>query len=92
MLADGLGAALLLRFLTGILLAGVYPVGMKIMATWTQEDRGLGIGLLVGALTIGSAAPHLLNVFGGVGSWQPVLYLAGGLATGGRANWPNFCA
>jgi MFS family permease len=66
LLANGLGVALLLRFLTGVLLAGVYPVGMKIMATWTQKDRGLGIGLLVGALTIGSAAPHLLNVFGGV--------------------------
>ena len=79
-LANGLEVALLLRFLTGVLLAGVYPVGMKIMATWTQKDRGLGIGLLVGALTIGSAAPHLLNILGEVGSWQPVLYLAGGLA------------
>jgi MFS family permease len=67
---------LALRFLTGVVLAGVYPVGMKIMATWTKEDRGLGIGLLVGALTLGSASPHLLNFFGGVESWQPVLYLA----------------
>ena len=63
--ATGLGLALPLRFLTGLCLAGVYPVGMKIMATWTKEDRGLGIGLLVGALTLGSAAPHLLNAFGG---------------------------
>ncbi|NJN54564.1 MAG: MFS transporter [Anaerolineae bacterium] len=68
--------ALILRFLTGVFLAGVYPIGMKIMATWTQADRGLGIGLLVGALTVGSAAPHLLNAFGGVAAWQPVLYLA----------------
>lgn len=80
LLANGLALALLLRFLTGMLLAGVYPVGMKIMATWTQKDRGLGIGLLVGALTIGSAGPHLLNVVGGVAAWQPVLYLAGGSA------------
>lgn len=79
-LAQGLGLALPLRFLTGVFLAGVYPVGMKIMATWTKADRGLGIGLLVGALTVGSAAPHLLNVFGGVGAWQPVLYLAAVLA------------
>ena len=56
-----LPSALILRFLTGVFLAGVYPVGMKIMATWTKEDRGLGIGLLVAALTIGSAMPHLLN-------------------------------
>ncbi len=69
-LATGLAVALPLRFLTGMFLAGVYPVGMKIMATWTKEDRGLGIGLLVGALTIGSASPHLINAFGGVGDWK----------------------
>lgn len=78
--ANSLAAALFLRFLTGVLLAGVYPVGMKIMATWTNADRGLGIGMLVGALTVGSAAPHLLNAFGGIGSWRPVLYAAAGLA------------
>jgi MFS family permease len=85
--ARGLAPALVLRFLTGMVLAGVYPIGMKIMATWTKADRGLGIGLLVGALTIGSASPHLLNVFGGVQAWQPVLYLAGGSAVlGGLIN------
>ena len=78
--ANGLAVALALRFLTGLCLAGVYPVGMKIMATWTQKDRGLGIGLLVGALTLGSAAPHLLNVFGGVGDWRAVMLWAAGLA------------
>jgi MFS family permease len=78
--ATGLGLALPARFLTGLFLAGVYPVGMKIMATWTREDRGLGIGLLVGALTLGSAMPHLLNAFGGVADWRLVLYLASGLA------------
>ncbi len=83
--ARGLLVALPLRFLTGLLLAGVYPVGMKIMATWTREDRGLGIGLLVGALTVGSASPHLINAFGGVQMWQPVLYLAAVLAALGGA-------
>jgi MFS family permease len=78
--ATGLGLTLPARFLTGLFLAGVYPVGMKIMATWTREDRGLGIGLLVGALTLGSAMPHLLNAFGGVSNWRLVLYLAAGLA------------
>lgn len=82
-LANGLAVAIFLRVLTGILLAGVYPVGMKIMATWTKEDRGLGIGLLVGALTIGSAMPHLINAFGGVTAWQPVLYTAGASAVAG---------
>ncbi len=80
LLAREVNTAIALRTLTGVFLAGVYPVGMKIMATWTKEDRGLGIGLIVGALTIGSAAPHLLNAFGGITSWQFVLFLAAGLA------------
>ncbi|MDX1665234.1 MAG: MFS transporter [Candidatus Promineifilaceae bacterium] len=75
-----LGPALILRFLTGFALAGVYPVGMKIMATWMKEDRGLGLGLLVGALTVGSASPHLLRAAGGVEAWRPVLYAASVLA------------
>ncbi|OGD17971.1 MAG: MFS transporter [Candidatus Aminicenantes bacterium RBG_16_63_16] len=76
----GFPAALALRFLTGLFLAGVYPLGMKIMATWTREDRGFGIGLLVGALTLGSAAPHLLKAIGRVGDWEPVLIWSGVLA------------
>ena len=78
--ATGLASALVLRVLTGIFLAGVYPVGMKIITTWTQEDRGLGIGLLVGALAIGSASPHLLNAFGGVQDWKQVMVWAAALA------------
>jgi MFS family permease len=73
-------SVLVLRFLTGLFLAGVYPVGIKIMATWTKADRGLGIGLLVGALTIGSAAPHLVNGVGGIGDWRTVLYVSSLLA------------
>jgi len=76
MTAQSVGSALFFRFLTGIFLAGVYPVGMKIMATWTRRDRGLAIGLLVGALTIGSASPHLINAMGGVQNWRPVMLIA----------------
>jgi MFS family permease len=83
--AGGPAAALALRFLTGVFLAGVYPVGMKIMATWTREDRGFGVGLLVGALTLGSAAPHLLKALGEVGDWRPVLVWSGLLAVAGGA-------
>ncbi len=79
----GLPAALALRFLTGFFLAGVYPVGMKIMATWTREDRGFGIGLLVGALALGSAAPHLIKSVGRIGGWKPVLVWSGALAVAG---------
>jgi len=81
--ASSLGPALVLRFLTGVVLAGVYPVAMKTMATWTKADRGLGIGLLVGALTLGSGAPHLINASGGIGDWEYVLYLAAALAAAG---------
>jgi predicted MFS family arabinose efflux permease len=49
---------------------------MKIMATWTKEDRGLGIGLLVGALTVGNASPHLLNALGGIDDWRLAMYAA----------------
>ncbi len=79
-LAGGPLLAFPLRFLTGLFLAGVYPVGMKIMATWAREDRGLAIGLLVGALTLGSASPHLLRAFGGSADWRIVLYASAALA------------
>lgn len=54
----------MLRFATGFCLAGVYPVGMKIAATWAKGDLGLLIGLLVGAVTLGSAMPHLFVPLG----------------------------
>ena len=86
-LADpGPGGALVLRFLTGATLAGVYPPGMKLVATWCKTDRGFGIGLLVGALTFGSALPHLLNALpgaGGIPPWRPVLLAASALAAAG---------
>jgi len=76
----GPSLAIACRFLTGCCLVGVYPPGMKLMASWTKKDRGLGMGILVGALTLGSATPHLLNVLsvGGVSgmpSWRIVLWL-----------------
>jgi len=78
--ANSFSVALILRLLTGIFLVGVYPVGMRIISTWTKEDRGLGIGLMVGALTIGSASPHIVNALGGVGDWKMVIYSAAGFA------------
>ncbi|MEF8814703.1 MAG: MFS transporter [Halovenus sp.] len=72
-----------LRFLTGMALAGVYPPGMKIMAGWFQAGRGFAIGVLVGALTVGSAMPHLLRGIGGVGRPTPVLLGAATLAVVG---------
>ena len=65
-------AAPLLRFVTGISMAGVYPIGMRLAATWAKRDMGLMVGILVGALTLGSASPHLFNAFGGL-DWRPTL-------------------
>jgi MFS family permease len=71
--------AILLRFLTGLLLAGVYPVGMKIAVGWGTKDRGLLVGLLVGALTVGSALPHLAAYLGGA-DWRSVIVATSALA------------
>jgi MFS family permease len=57
-------AAMVLRFLTGAFLAGVYPPGMKLVATWFRKSRGLGLGVIVGALTLGKASPYLVNAVG----------------------------
>jgi MFS family permease len=79
---DGPALAIALRFLTGVALAGVYPPAMKLMSTWCKEDRGLCIGLLVGALTVGSAMPHLFNALpilggeAGIPPWRFVLMTA----------------
>lgn len=66
--------AILLRGATGFFLAGVYPVGMKIMAGWFQRGRGLALAVLVGALTVGSAVPHGLNSVGAI-PWRGVVLL-----------------
>ncbi|MCW5729950.1 MAG: MFS transporter [Alphaproteobacteria bacterium] len=64
--------SLFLRFLTGMALAGVYPVGMKLAAGWAERNMGLLIGGLVGALTLGSALPHLFNYLGGL-EWRTAI-------------------
>jgi MFS family permease len=62
----------LIRFVTGMAMAGVYPVGMKLASTWAEGDMGLMVGILVGALTLGSASPHLFNAIAGVDWRVPV--------------------
>lgn len=66
--------AILLRGATGFFLAGVYPVGMKIIAGWFQRGRGLALGVMIGALTVGSAVPHAVNSLGGI-DWRGVVLL-----------------
>ncbi|MHA7774979.1 MFS transporter [Roseibium sp. M-1] len=74
--------SILARFATGVLLAGVYPVGMKIAVGWGRDDRGFLVGTLVGALTFGSAAPHLLALLGGT-DWRWSLSVASIAAAAG---------
>jgi MFS family permease len=81
-LAGGPAAALPLRFLTGVCLAQVYPPALKVMATWFREGRGAALGILVGALTIGSALPHLVNGIGGL-EWQAVVLITSALTVVG---------
>jgi len=83
LLVTSLGPALALRFLTGVFLAGVYPPSMKIAAGHvTGRSRGLAIGVLVGALTVGSATPHLVaGVLDGAAlSFEVVLCTSSALA------------
>jgi MFS family permease len=91
------GLLLALRFAVGFLLAGIYPVGMKIAASWYREGLGAALGLLIGALVLGTALPHGLRALaggadglgavGGLAPWQVVvlsvslLAAAGGVAT-----------
>ncbi|MFW6330129.1 MAG: MFS transporter [Gemmatimonadota bacterium] len=63
-IAPGYASALALRFLTGFFLAGVYPPAMKMIATWFRSGRGLAIGTVVGALTIGKGTPYLIGALG----------------------------
>jgi MFS family permease len=77
--AHGLALAIPLRFLTGMALAGVYPPGIKLMATWFRAGRGFAVGALVGALALGSGTPHLVNAAPSL-DWQAVLSVASVLA------------
>lgn len=84
-LATDLGSGLLLRFVTGMALAAVYPVAMKIAVGWFRRERGLAIGMLIGALTVGSALPYLLSGLGALSGvdWRPLVGTASLLAVGG---------
>jgi len=70
------GPAIALRFITGVCLAGVYPPGMKIMATWFRHRRGMALGVLVGALTLGKATPYLVNGLGSANWRNNVLFVS----------------
>jgi MFS family permease len=78
LLATDLVTALPLRAASGIGIAAVYPVAMKVLAGWFRRERGLAVGVLIGAITIGSALPHALRAAGAVAAldWRPIVLAA----------------
>jgi predicted MFS family arabinose efflux permease len=87
-IAHELTALLFLRFLTGIALAGIYPVGMKIAAGWYKDGLGNALGFLVGALVLGTSFPHFLRSFESDVHWETVIVTISAIsAAGGVLMW-----
>ena len=84
-LSDGLVSAMAFRFLVGLTLAGIYPLGMKLIVSWDPQRAGQSLGLLVGMLTLGTALPHGIRVLGSTVSWQLVILTSSLLALVGAA-------
>jgi MFS family permease len=76
-------ALLVWRFLTGVFLAGIYPVGMKIAAQWYTKGLGAALGLLIGALVMGSASAHALRALSGALPWPTLMLGVAALAAAG---------
>lgn len=93
--AHGLGTALPLRFAVGLCLAGVYPLGMKLVVSWAPERAGAALSLLVGMLTLGTALPHGIRAAGAQWPWQAVvgassvLALVGAILVGRLGDGPH---
>ncbi|WP_246202549.1 MFS transporter [Virgibacillus doumboii] len=71
---------MLLRVLTGLTLAGVYPVAVKILSQWFPKKRGLAVGILIAALTLGTSLPHFAVIFFSSINWQLVIICSSVLA------------
>ncbi|MHA6484962.1 MFS transporter [Paenibacillus sp. strain BS8-2] len=79
-LVDDAYVGLALRILTGISLAGVYPTAVKLLAQWFPKQRGMAIGILIAALSLGSAFPHLVYVLFASVQWEMVIAISSLLA------------
>jgi MFS family permease len=80
-------SAITMRFATGFFLAGVYPPGMKLMASWYRESRGMAMGVLIGALTIGKALPYLVRGIGSDSWRQNEMAVSAAALAGGLIVW-----
>ncbi|MEN9313663.1 MAG: hypothetical protein RIS35_56 [Pseudomonadota bacterium] len=85
LIATGVTSAMVFRFAVGLCLAGIYPLGMKMVIAWTRGAAGSTLGLLVAMLTLGSALPHAVRAAGGGLSWQGVVLTSSVLALVGGA-------
>jgi MFS family permease len=85
LLSDGPATGIALRFATGLALAGVYPLGMKLVVSWAPDRAGAALGWLVGALTAGTAIPFLARAVGGDGYWREAVLTSSALAVIGAA-------
>lgn len=87
---DGLAGALVWRFLTGVCLAGVYPPAMKMIVTWFRARRGLAVGTIVGALTVGKATPYLVHAIPGAGIVPVTLVASAGALLAAALVWRGY--
>ena len=85
LLAEGMGSGMPLRFAVGFCLAGVYPLGMKLVVSWVPERAGAALAQLVGMLTLGTALPHGVRLAGTGWSWQTAILVSSGLALAAAA-------
>ena len=79
-LSTGVASGAVFRFLVGICLAGIYPIGMKLIVTWAPERTGSALAYLVAMLTLGTALPHALRLIGAAWRWQYVIISSSALA------------
>jgi predicted MFS family arabinose efflux permease len=79
-LSSGIASAAVFRFAVGICLAGIYPIGMKLVVSWVPERTGSALAYLVGMLTLGTALPHGLRQIGAAWKWQYVIGTSSALA------------
>jgi MFS family permease len=79
-MSTGIASGAVFRFAVGICLAGIYPIGMKLIVSWVPERTGSALAYLVGMLTLGTALPHALRLLGAAWKWQYVIGTSSALA------------
>ncbi|ANU12293.1 MFS transporter [Planococcus antarcticus DSM 14505] len=86
---DSAAIGIILRILTGVTLAGVYPTAVQLLSQWFPAKRGLALGILIAALTLGSSLPHFISIFFSSVDWKLVIFVSSllALAAAGIMNW-----